>query len=72
MYERTYTGVSLLATEYFRALVAVVFLQSNHHIHTGYDIVPDDDGYTFQTYTITVRSRETYDLMQKVFTAENG
>jgi hypothetical protein len=82
-YERTYRGVSLLATEYFRALLTISAHEGRlrelcggdaHSLEGTYDIVREDpDGKTASdTYTIVVSTRETYDLMQKVFTAESG
>lgn len=70
MFERTYKGVSLLATNYFKLLCA-------HAGITGtFDAIPEDlesdDSYRGQTYTISLSGLETYKLMQKVFEEQNS
>lgn len=73
MYEKTYREVSLLATEYFRALMTIKAHEGTR-IHEGCEIVQEDpEGNTAgNTYSITVKTGETYNLMQKVLEAENG
>jgi hypothetical protein len=67
MYERTYRGVSLLATNYFKLLCGI------RGLHGTYDatLEPDAPGKG-DTYTIALSGRETYDVMQKVFGDQNG
>lgn len=69
MYERTYKGVSLLQTNYFRLLCRV------NGIEGTFDCTSEDPDGTHQpceTYTIALSGRETYDVMQKVFSDANG
>jgi hypothetical protein len=75
MYYSTYCGVSLLCTEYFRALLTIHNLRGGFGLSLagrGYDIEVEENEGGFETYTITVCGREHYDLMQKVFSAANG
>lgn len=65
--EKTYTRVSRLATEYFRLLCETNGVK--WYTKTDGAIVHEnEDG----TYTITVSERNTYNLMQTVFAAQNG
>jgi hypothetical protein len=69
MYEKKYTGVSRLAKEYFALLCSV------QNLHGTYDTLDEDPEGTHkptQTYTIALSGRETYHVMQRVFSAENG
>jgi len=68
MHEKEYRGVSRIAAEYFRALMSML-IRYRHHLRGTYEIIPENPEGTF---TIRVSSREAYDLMQKVFSAENG
>lgn len=66
-YERTYKGVSLLCTNYFKLLCRVNGLKS------GWEATLEDDAPgKGDTYTVSVYGRETYNVMQKVFNDANG
>ena len=67
MYEKVYRGVSLLAVRYFRALCCIARGVG------GYEIVeePEVPGKGL-TFTVSVESREAYNVMQQVFEAQNG
>jgi hypothetical protein len=69
MYDRTYRGVSLIATNYFKLLCGL------ENLHGTYDAIQDDPEGLKQsriTYTISLSSRQTYDLMQKVLREANS
>lgn len=71
MFDREYTGVSFLLTDYFRALLALEFHRGRNLRHgRDYEIVAEDN-LLRETFIIRVSSREAYDLMQKVFEAAN-
>lgn len=68
-YEKVYRGMPLLATNYFKLLCA------NEGLRGTYDAIPEDPTGTKQssaTFTISLSGRETYQVMQKVFEAQNG
>lgn len=68
MYEKTYSGVSLIEINYFRLLVAQYPELSGTYDAT---IEPDAPGKG-DTYTVAVSGQRTYDLMQRVFSDANG
>ena len=64
---KTYKGVSLLAVRYFYSLTVIA------HIVGGYEITEEDEiPGKGQTFTVDVSSTEAYNLIQKVFEAQNG
>jgi hypothetical protein len=69
MGEKEYRGISRLEKEYF------VLLCELARLHGTYKVVeegPSGTHQSSQTFTITTYGREPYDVMQKVFDAENG
>ena len=69
MYDKkTYRGISLLATKYFQLLCA-----QQSELRGTYDMVREADkpGKGI-TYTIIIWDRKTYDIMQRVWDAQNG
>jgi hypothetical protein len=68
MYEKTYRGVSLLITNYFRLRIA-----QQPELHGTYDILPEDDKPgKGETYTIALSGEKTYTVMQRIFAEANG
>lgn len=69
MYEKTYKGLSRLAKEYFVVLCGL------QNLHGTYDVLDEDPSGTHQpvqTFTIALSGRETYNVMQRVFEAQQG
>jgi hypothetical protein len=67
MYEKTYTGVSRLATNYFKLLCVM------HDMQGTYNTMPEKEVPGMgQTYSISLSGHRTYHLMQKVFDDQNG
>jgi hypothetical protein len=67
VFKRTYSNVPLLHKNYFLLLAQT----------RGYDILPQDieeaeDKFGYKTYNIVVTTRETDNLMQKVFEEANN
>jgi hypothetical protein len=66
MYNKTYRGVSRLATNYFKLLCGV------QNLHDGYVVEEEEDmPGKGSTYSITTRCKETYKILQKVFEVAN-
>lgn len=64
---KTYKGVSRLACSYFEALCSL------NRVAVGFEITEEDERPgRGQTYTVEVSETEPYNLMQKVFEAQNG
>jgi hypothetical protein len=61
MYNKTYRGVSRLATNYFKLLCGT------QNLHDGYVVEEEDMPGEGSTYSITTRCKETYNILQKVF-----
>lgn len=66
-YERSYKGVSLLCTNYFKLLCSTKGLKDGWEA----TLEPDAPGKG-DTYTVSVFNRETYNVMQRVFADANG
>jgi hypothetical protein len=69
MGEKEYRGISRLAKEYF------VLLCGCAGLHGTYKVVDEDPSGTHQssqTFTITTYGLDPYNVMQKVFEAQNG
>lgn len=65
---KTYKKVSRIACSYFEALCSL------NRVCEGFEITEEDEEgkNPTQTYSIEVWERDPYNLMQKVFEAENG
>lgn len=69
MHEKTYYEVSLLATNYFKLLCGTV----GPHLHSTYETLEEEEKPgKGRTYTIALSGREPYDIMQRVFSDQNG
>ncbi len=78
-HRQTYTGVSRIEKEYFRLLCRVEGLAQIYHDDLkdrwqyDFSILPEaDQPGKGETFAIEVKSKNAYDLMQKVFDAANG